>query len=289
MIEREDKTAKDILGAIRIPSQPEVLLKIQGELDKREPSLEFFTETIGSDIDISSAILRIINSSFYGLRSEVNSLHHAISLLGLVHIKNLLATILFRRTMEKEGFTPIPRYWDNATDVARLSGYLARQLGTAPPDQAYTVGLFFDCGIPVMAQHFDNFKQVLSQQNQKQLKSYTQLEDQHFNTNHSVVGYYVTRSWGLPQVILDACLLHHNIDYVKDEYTGADPSCRNLVMILKIAEHIAGSHRNDADYEWLRYQPHVLDNLGLSENDFGKLAADMRDILENGATKGSFT
>ena len=282
MIELEDKAAEDILGAIKIPPQPEVLLKIQGELEKRDPSQEFFTETIGSDVDISSAILRIINSSFYGLRSEVKSLHHAISLLGLVHIKNLLATILFRKAMEKDGFTPIPRYWDNATDVARLSGYLARQLGTAPPDQAYTVGLFFDCGIPVMAQHFDNYKQILSQQNQERLKSYTQLEDQHFKTNHSVVGYYVTRSWGLPQVILDACLLHHDIDYVKDGYKGADPSCRNLVIILKIAEHIAGAHRNDANYEWLRYQPHVLDNLGLSELDFEKLASDMREVLKSG-------
>ena len=183
MIELKDKAAEDILGAIKIPPQPEALLKIHRELENKDPSLDFFTDIIGSDVGISSAILRIINSSFYGLRSEINSLHQAISLLGLIHIKNLLATILFRMAMEKDGFTPMPRYWDNATDVARLSGYLARQLGTAPPDQAYTVGLFFDCGIPVMAQHYNNFKQVLAQQNQEQLKSYTQLEDSHFNTS----------------------------------------------------------------------------------------------------------
>ncbi len=178
----------------------------------------------------------------------------------------------------------MPRYWDNATDVARLSSYLARQLGTAPADQAYTVGLFFDCGIPVMAQQYDNFKQVLSQQNQEQLKFYTQLEDHHFHTNHSIVGYYVTRAWGLPELLSEACLLHHDINYVKDDYAGADPSCKNLVIILKVAEHIAGSHRNDADYEWQRYKPHVLDNLGLSEHDYDELKADMIDILNTGDT-----
>jgi len=282
MLKLEDRAAEDILGAIKIPPKPAILVKIYGELEKREPSLDFFTETIGSDANITSAILRIINSSFYGLRSEINSLHHAISLLGLIHIKNLLATILFRRAMEKEGFTPVPRYWDNATDIAQLSGYLARQLGTAPPDQAYTVGLFFDCGIPVMAQHYDNFKQILAQQNQEQLKFYTQLEDQHFETNHSIVGYYVTRAWGLPEVLSEACLLHHDIDYVKNEYDGADPSCRNLVLILKIAEHIAGIPRNDADYEWQRYKPHVLRDLGLSETDFDDLEKDMLAILKNG-------
>jgi len=284
MLKLEDKVAEEILGAIRIPPQPEVLLKVDRELEKKNPSLDFLTDIIGRDVGISAAILRIINSSFYGLRSEIKSLHHAISLLGLVPIKNLLATILFRMAMEKDSFTPMPRYWDNATDVAQLSGFLARQLGTALPDQAYTVGLFFDCGIPVMAQQFDNFKQVLAQQNQEQLQSYTELEELNFNTNHSIVGYYMTRSWGLPQVIREACLLHHDIDYVKDDFEGADPSCRNLVLILKIAEHIAGSHRNDADYEWQRYQPHVLGHLGLSELDFEELKGDMLDILNEGGT-----
>jgi HD-like signal output (HDOD) protein len=282
MISLEDKTAEEILGSIKIPPQPEALLKIHRELDKKDPSLSVFTDIIGSDVGISSAVLRIINSSFYGMRSEVNSIHHAISLLGLVHIKNLMATILFRMAMEEDGFTPMPRYWDNATDVARLSSYLARQLGTALPDQAYTAGLFFDCGIPVMAQQYDDFKQDLSQQNQQQLKSYTELEDLQFNTNHSIVGYYVARSWGLPQVIRKACLLHHDIDYIKDDYVGADPTCKNLVIILKIAEHVAGGHRNDADYEWQRYKPYVLDNLGLSEPDYDELKADMIDILNSG-------
>ena len=130
-----------------------------------------------------------------------------------------------------------------------------------------------------MAQQFDNFKQILSQQNQQQLKTYTQLEDLYFDTNHSIIGYYVTRSWGLPQVIRDACLLHHDIEYVKEDYAGADPSCKNLIMILKVAEHIAGSHRNDADYEWLRYKPHVLDYLGISELDYKDLKGDMLDML----------
>lgn len=284
MISLEDKTAEEILGSIKIPPQPEPLLKIHRELEKNNPSLSVFTNIIVSDVSISSAVLRIINSSFYGMRTNVNSIHHAISLLGLVHIKNLMAAILFRMAMEEDGFTPMPRYWDNATDVARLSSYLARQLGTAQPDQAYTAGLFFDCGIPVMAQQYDNFKQILSQQNQQQLESYTELEDLHFNTNHSIVGYYVMRSWGLPQVIRDACLLHHDIEYVKGDYAGADPACKNLVTILKISEHVAGGRRNDADFEWQRYKPYILDNLGFSELDYDELKADMIDILNGGET-----
>jgi HD-like signal output (HDOD) protein len=281
MIALEDRITEQTLSSIKIPPQPEVLLRMQRELEKEEPSIAVFTDIIGGDVSVSSSVLRIINSPFYGMRSEISSIHQAISLLGPKHLKNLLATVLFRMSMEGEGFTPMPRYWDNATDVARLSSYLARQLGTAQADQAYTVGLFFDCGIPVMAQQYDDFKKILAQQNQEQLESYTALEDLHFNTNHSIMGYYVMRSWGLPKILREACLLHHDIDYIKDDYVGADPSCRNLVIILKIAEHIAGSHRNDADHEWQRYKPLVLGNLGLSDLDYDELKADMMDILND--------
>ena len=89
MTDLPEKTAEEILGSIKIPPQPEILIKVERELEKDEPSLAFFSDTISSDVGLSSAVLRIINSPFYGLRSEINSVHHAISLLGLVHIKNL--------------------------------------------------------------------------------------------------------------------------------------------------------------------------------------------------------
>ena len=284
MIELAEETAKDILGSIQIPPQPELLINVQRELDKQYPDQNQLSEFISRDVGLSAAILRIINSPYYGMRSEINTVHHAISLLGMTHVSNLLATILFRMAMETDGFTPMPRYWDNAEDIARLSGYLARQLGIVTADQAYTVGLFYDCGIPVMAQQYDDYKETLAQQNQQELSSFMELEDQHYSTNHATIGYFVTRSWGLPQVLREACLLHHDIEYVRSQDARADPTCKNLIMILKIAEHIANTHRNDADYEWRRFKPHVLEHLGMSEPDYVDLRADLFEVLNGSAS-----
>lgn len=273
-----EQTAEDILNTIPIPPQPELLLKITRELEKDEPDIAVVTKSISEDVFLSASVLRLLNSPYFGMRFEIKSVHHAITLLGMDQIYNLVASVVFRKSMETDGFT-MPRYWDNATDVARLSGFLARQIGIATPDQAYTVGLFFDCGIPVMARQFDNYKDILKKQNTEDLKVYTEMEDQCFKTNHAVIGYYVIRSWGLPKVLRDACLLHHDLEYIRQDTSGADSSCKNLIIILKIAEHVANKHRNDADYEWQRFKPHILDYLGLSEPDYDDLRDDMLDIL----------
>ena len=278
MTKLAEQTAEDIFNTIHIPPQPELLLKITRELEKDEPSISVVTKSISEDVFLSAAVLRLLNSPYFGMRVEVKSVHHAITLLGMDHVYNLVASVVFRKSMEKDGFT-MPRYWDNATDVARLSSYLARQIGISAPDEAYTVGLFFDCGIPVLAQQFDSYKNVLKKQNNEDLKIYTELEDHHFNTNHAVVGYYVIRSWGLPKILRDACLLHHDLDYLKQDNSAADTSCKNLIVILKIAEHVANKHRNDADYEWQRYKPYVMNYLGLSEPDYEDLREDMLEIL----------
>lgn len=281
MLEWSDQNSEDLIKLIKIPPQPEILLAIQTELRKEEPDINTLTKSISQDVFLSASVLRILNSPFFGMRIEIKSVHHAVALLGMEHVHKLVASIVFRKSLETNGFT-MPRYWDNATDVARLCSYLARQTGIAVPDVAYTAGLFFDCGIPILAQQFDSYREVLSLQNKEDLDVYTELEDKHFNTNHAVVGFYVTRTWGLPKILRDACLLHHDFEYITQDATDADSACKNLIILLKIAEHVAGNQRNDAEYEWQRLKPYILDYLRLSEPDYDDLRNDMLDILNSG-------
>lgn len=277
---QENLLEEKILKSIKVPPQPEILLRVQKELQKEVPDVGTITRSISQDGFLSASILRILNSPYFGMRIEIKSIQHAVSLLGTKHIYNLVASIVFRKSMETSNFS-MPRYWDNASDVANLCGYLARQTAIAEPDEAYTVGLFFDCGIPILAQQFDNYKSVLSQQNKEDWATYTELEDRNFDTNHSVVGYFVTRTWGLPRNLRKACLLHHDYEYVTQS-NNDNPDCKNLIVLLKIAEHVAGKKRDDADYEWQRFKPYILEYLKLSELDYNDLRDDMSEILANG-------
>ncbi|MDF2490345.1 MAG: histidine kinase [Pseudomonas sp.] len=107
-------------------------------------------------------------------------------------------------------------------------------------------------------------------------------ENQVFNTNHSVVGYYTAKSWRLPEHITAAIANHHNALAVFSDGSSRNAQLKNLLAVLKMAEHICASYRvlgsQGVDHEWNAVAPLVLDYIGLSEYDFESLKQTLRDM-----------
>jgi len=270
----------DILNTITIPPQPDVMQTINRELDKDNPDINLIAAKISEDGSLFSSVLRVINSPYFGMRCEITSIKHAITLLGMDNIVTVIASIKFKSRMQDSGLIAMPRYWDNALDVARLSSYLAMELRVSKPHEAYALGMFKDVGIPILAQRFDNYKAVLAEQNHTELPNYTDLEDRHFNTNHCIVGLLLTRKWGMSQVLRDACRYHHDVGYITSTETIDDQEARKLILISKIAEHVANLRREEAQYEWNRLQDFILDYLCMSEPDYTELRDEMLDHMD---------
>ena len=135
-----------------------------------------------------------------------------------------------------------------------------------------------------MLQRFPDYMRVLEQAyaNASAECRVVDTENQVFNTNHSVVGYYTAKSWRLPEHVSAAIANHHNALAVFSDETSRNSSLKNLLAILKMAEHICASHRvlgNQAeDHEWSSIAPLVLDYVGLSDYDFETLKQTIRDL-----------
>ncbi len=269
-----------IFDTVKIPPQPEILGVIQEELQAEHPDIARISEKIMQDSGLYAAMLKLINSPYYGLRSEVTSIRHAITLLGVDNLSTSIASILFRIQLRDGNFIPMPRYWDSSTDVAKLAGYTSRRCGVCTPYEAYAFGLFRDVGIPLLAQKFENYKAVLAEQNLTPLQNYTDLEDQHFDTNHAVISYLLTRNWGLGDALREACLHHHDTEYIMCDDPAADQNPRRLIVVMKLAEHVANSRRQEPDYEWKKMKPFILEFLGLSEPDYLDLKKELLDHLD---------
>lgn len=272
-------TVENILGGILIPPQPDILTFINHELEKEDPNINKISDKVMEDGGLYSSILKLINSPYFGMRTEITSISHAISLIGLTNLASNIASIKFKSEMNSAGYVPMPRYWDNVTDRAKLSSFLANTLHISSPAEAYTVGLFKDAGIPILAQKSKGYKDTLKLQNESELKNYTDLEDQNYNTNHCIVGYLMTKQWGLKKRLRDACLYHHDIDYITDKNFDHDPEVRNLILITKIAGYIANSKRDEPEHEWLKIKEFTLFYFGLSDHDFFELCEEMKEHL----------
>ncbi len=272
------------LQGISVPPQPQIMVDLQMEQYMPDPDLEVIARLISQDPGLSGALLKIVNSSYYGLSNKIASIQRAVNLLGSRSIINLINALSIKGEMSDDTIVTLNRFWDTAQDVAMTCLTLAKRTGAQAVDEAYALGLFHDCGVPLMLKRFPQYMTVLEQAyaNAGPESRIVDTENTAFNTNHAVVGYYTAKSWRLPEHVTDAIANHHNALAIFSDESTRNPQLKNLLAILKMAEHICSSYRvlgNQAvDHEWAAVGPLVLDYVGLSEYDFESLKLSIREL-----------
>ena len=272
------------LQGISVPPQPQIMVDLQMEQYMPDPDLEVIARLISQDPGLSGALLKIVNSSYYGLSNKIASIQRAVNLLGSRSIINLINALSIRGEMSDDTIVTLNRFWDTAQDVAMTCLTLAKRTGSQAIDEAYALGLFHDCGVPLMLKRFPNYMEVLEQAyaSAGPDNRVVDTENTAFNTNHAVVGYYTAKSWRLPEHVTNAIANHHNALAIFSDESSRNSQLKNLLAILKMAEHICASYRvlgNQAeDHEWNSIGHLVLDYVGLSDYDFENLKATVREM-----------
>ena len=272
------------LQGISVPPQPQIMVDLQMEQYMPDPDLEVIARLISQDPGLSGSLLKIVNSPYYGLSNKIASIRRAVTVLGSRTVINLINAQSIKGEMTDDTIVTLNRFWDTAQDVAMTSLTLAKRTGTQALDEAYALGLFHDCGIPLMLKRFPDYMRVLEQgyANAGTGSRVVDTENRHFNTNHAVVGYYTAKSWRLPAHLTEAIANHHNALAIFSDDSSRNSQLKNLLAILKMAEHICASHtvlgNQREDHEWDSIRHLVLDYIGLSDYDFDNLKESIREL-----------
>ncbi len=278
----DTQTAK-LIGTIKIPPAPFILLKLQEELRKTEPALMAIADLISQDVGMSGLVLRTVNSPFFGLRAKVRSIQHATSLLGIRYTANIVAGLALKRTFEEAGGPNPPNFWDSPSNTAMAAADIARRISRGPPDEAYMLGLFHNSGHALLMQRFADYREFHTASVNLEDGLITELEDRRYNTDHATLGSMLARSWGLEPQITAVIREHHNVVERLKTLGPAVNTEGTLLCILKMAEHVdKGFWGLEPDHEWSRIQASVLDYVGLSEPDFNDLRDDLKEKLISG-------
>ncbi|NVK73966.1 histidine kinase [Marinomonas sp. CT5] len=263
---------KLILQGISIPPQPQIMVDLHMEQAMPDPDMTRIAEIISQDVSLSAAVLKLVNSSFFSFARKITSIQQAVILLGPNSVTNIVNGLAVKGELSDEGIKSLHSFWDTATDIAAISSSLANQLNFKYQDECYSLGLFHNAGIPLMLKRFEGYQEILEKGYQDPNFSLTNLENEAYKTNHSVVGYYLAKSWGLPKSCRDVIAKHHRIDHLFNHRIPGDKIYLTFASILKMAEHIASTYKHigraDEDYEWQKIGHYVLDHLELSEYDF---------------------
>ena len=272
------------LQGISVPPQPQIMVDLQMEQYMPDPDLEVIAGLIAQDPGLSGALMKIVNSPYYGLTNKIASIRRAVTLLGSRTVINLINARSIKGEMSDDTIVTLNRFWDSAQDVAMTSMTLAKRTGAQAVDEAYALGLFHDCGIPLMLKRFPDYMRVLEQgyADAGPDSRVVDIENRHFNTNHAVVGYYTAKSWRLPEHLTHAIANHHNALAIFSDDSSRQSQLKNLLATLKMAEHICASHKvlgnQRDDHERNSISHLVLDYVGLSEYDFDNLKESIRDL-----------
>lgn len=271
--------AEAMVKGIDIPPRPTVLVQIMEEQEKPYPDIRRISEVISKDVSLSATVLKTVNSPFYGLRSKVTSIQQAAAILGINNIGNLVTGLALRASLgSKKRQVNLDDYWDAASNVALVSRQLSKHLLVGDPEQSYLLGLFHDCGIPLLLLKKEGYSEVLKEASANPDVPFTDIEERIVNTNHAVLGYFVAKGWLLPEVVRNCILVHHDIRALESD----DLEQNNLLALLKVAEHITHTHnRISDDVEWEAYSALVLDFLSLDADELAELVEDYRDQLSS--------
>ncbi|MBI3526218.1 MAG: HDOD domain-containing protein [Betaproteobacteria bacterium] len=268
------KRAQFSFGALHIPPRPEVVSALMEEKAKAEPDFRRVAKLITADVGLSAAMIKSVNSAAFGLDRKVASVPQALQLLGLKQVTGIATALVLRNMSGGGSSASLERFWDSAEKVALICTRIAKRLHSISPDEAYSYGLFHNCGIPLLMQHFPAYKEALIAANSSEGLSFTACEEAAVGTSHAAVGYFLARSWNLPKELCQAILRHHELDVFDPGEADLGDHMLDFIGIGHLAEHVHHlSARSSEDVEWGKFESAVLKHFGLSDEDY-------QDILE---------
>ncbi len=263
--------AKQVLLGINIPPRPSVLDDLAAELRKGEPDIRTVATRITHDVGLSAAVLKTVNSPYFGRRAKTGSVSQAVQLLGLKAITNIVTGASLRGALGGKQ-TTLAKFWNDAEQVAAMATYVAARLPDVSREECYAFGLFRDCGIVLLGQRFDDYRETLKLV-QVSDRPMTQIEDERHDTNHAIVGHFMAKAWFLPEAICEGILLHHELGVFEcSETISAD--AQSLVAINYVAEALndpALVSHHDVQSDAFLYRS--LSHLGFSVTEYD----DMRE------------
>lgn len=196
-----------------LPVPPQAAIQIMRACSQDEVNSVELSKLASSDPVLTAELLRVVNSPFFGLSREVQSIVRAVTVLGQRALRNLALCISVRdaiRADEIPGFDATA-FWEDAMRHAVCARMLGERLGF-DVDECFTAGLLQDFGLLVMIylqqQHAPAWDEMRGLDPDARL----QMEQHLFETNHEAVVGMLAREWSLPEELSVTLATHHQCE-----------------------------------------------------------------------------
>jgi len=239
-------TAEQLLQA-ELPPRPAVLTALTEQMHSEEPDLNRVSALVSGDVGLASAVIKTVNSPYFGLSRQVASVQHAITFLGLAEVFGIVTGALLRRSFVSDD-PLMDRLWEESAARGGIMRQIAAELHVLAPDRAYTCGLFENFGMALMLVHAPGYAHTVSQPGDD--AALMERERVRYGVDHPTLGQALMRTWGLPEELALAVRHHHGLSDVQS--VDAMPLVtRQLVALSAMANAVLTRVETD----WSRDRP----------------------------------
>ena len=205
----------------KIPPFPAAAARLISEINSPEPDIGRLVKVISSAPVISAKVIKTINSSLFALRVPVTNVQHAITLLGLRHIRKIAFayTVVDSLPEPKGELFDHEAFWTDSLVMAMLAREFAGICLKGQEDEAFTASLLTDIALPVLLSSWQEYYEPVIKEWKTNPERLSEIERRHFGWDHGQAGAWIAKSWGFPEEMV--CYIgSHNLSLVQIREEG---------------------------------------------------------------------
>jgi putative nucleotidyltransferase with HDIG domain len=196
----------DLVNSIKdFPAMPNIIMRALNIMKDPESSAKGLADIISFDQSLSTKVLTLVNSAYYGFPQQITSIHRALALMGMSKAKNIIFTVAMRPMLINQADKEL---WKHSIRTAVGCEHLAKHLKIMDSDEAFVIGFLHDLGKMVLCMKDATLCQKIKELT-KTGANVIETERLFFGTDHCQMGSLLAKKWQLPLLIANAIKYHH--------------------------------------------------------------------------------
>lgn len=270
--------ANELIGKIKdLPTISTVALQINDEIKKESLTAKSLAALINQDPSLTSKILKLSNSAYYGLVKQVNTVDRAVTVLGLNTVQSIAFTVAVYKVFSSGSSTfDFPGLWLHSLGCGVAAKNL--MLAGAPQlaEQAFVCGIIHDVGKIAMADKLPEELAAMIELIRNKGLSQKEAEEEIFGFSHQKIGSRMAAAWNFPDNYVFAVKSHHNAFPLKEQ---DDPDATILAEAVVVANKIAKSLAFGSSTDLAKEQVTApeLEVFAISGKNLAKIVQQIKD------------
>jgi diguanylate cyclase (GGDEF)-like protein len=268
----------EILQSCRtLPSVPAVILQVLNLSQNPDISTVKLANVIARDPALTAKFLKVANSAWCGVRYEITTLDRAVNLVGLNGAMSLALSFSLVRGLQKTGNESFNHqaYWRRSVIAATAARSVGIFINARNKEEFFLAGLLQDIGILALNDALPAYASLAAGANGEH-GALVEMETKELHTDHTQVGSWLLRKWGLPSRLIEAVGSSHGQEGIEDQLA------RSVAVSSCIAEIWANPNTAAATASAAESARALLE---LSNEQFerilAKIAADLPEAMAN--------